>query len=138
LYSGSIALTIATVAALGVGCAHGSRHTSSAAAAGTRTSVERTTRPRSSSQAITIEELATVSATTAYEVVLQLRPGFLRRIPGTEPVVYIDGLAAGSTSTLSMIPVRVIAEIRYMRPSETMVDHGSVHPGGVIVVRTRR
>lgn len=99
-----------------------------------------------SSDPITGEEIQQISATDAYQVVEQLRPRWLRfrgRVSlqnprAGEPLVYLDGLRHGRTESLRGISTDWIAEIRYLTAADATTRFGTGHPGGVILVSTRR
>ena len=87
-------------------------------------------------------EFADITAFSAYDIVLRLRPEYLRatRVIGggfVEPVVHIDGIAIGSVAALKELNPNVVAEIRYVTTPESYTLHGPRHEGPVIVVRTR-
>jgi hypothetical protein len=82
---------------------------------------------------------------TAFDVVQQLRPEFLRtrgsasvRDPTpVEAVVYLDGVRLGAPSALRGISKVTLKEIRYMDANEATMQYGTGHRGGAIVVTTR-
>lgn len=96
---------------------------------------------------IVLGDLAKVHGTTAADAVRQLRPEFLRaggrRLtpPGSpvSPSVYVNGRYAGGTDVLSLIPLRVLIEIRYVDAVAAKGLFGSYCPcdAGAILVRTR-
>ena len=108
-----------------------------------------------SSYVITAEEIATVDASTAFDVVQKLRPQFLRDRgststrsgaaegtgqPGTTAagvLVYIDSAPGGSVDALRGIAASSIREIRYLSAADATTKYGTGHPVGVIEVRTR-
>ena len=89
-------------------------------------------------------EVATSTGVNAYEIVSQLRPGFLHGRGHTSvlltdrdlPVLYVDDVLLGSVERLREFAPRQIDEIRYLSASEAQVKWGSGHPGGVILLRT--
>ena len=94
-------------------------------------------------QTLTSAEFATVRASSAYELVFQLRPDFLRTVPGDtgaqiHPTVFIDESAAGPLPLLSDIPAIITARIVYHPPAVAAKHYGPGHPAGIIDVRTRR
>jgi hypothetical protein len=94
-------------------------------------------------QTLTSAEFATVRASSAYELVFQLRPDFLRTVPGDtgariHPTVFIDDSPAGPLPVLSDIPAIITARIHYLPPAEAARHYGPGHAAGIIDVRTRR
>ena len=98
---------------------------------------------------IRAEEIATVQAANAYDIVAKLRSEFLRsRGPITaargrnDPpsvTVFIDGVEAGPIDqTLRQIPASDVVEIRLYRAADAATKYGSRHNGGVVDVKTRR
>lgn len=94
---------------------------------------------------ITAAEVQEINVTTVYEAIMQLRPHFLQsrgqtsiRDPSAgEPVVYVNGVRYGSTSTLQGLRAMDVAEIRFLSASDATTRYGTGHVGGVIEVRTR-
>lgn len=96
---------------------------------------------------ITTEEIAAVTqAGTAYDVVQQLRPEYLRTrglrsMNATEPagaVVYVDNVRRGGPETLRSIPRENVLDIRYLNGADATTMYGTGHGDGAILVRTRR
>jgi hypothetical protein len=100
----------------------------------------------SSADDITEEEIATISASNAYEVIRRLRGNFLSvrgrtTLMGTssaEPTVYVDDQAYGPVSSLRTIPASQVAHIRLYRSWEATTKYGTGNMGGVIAVTTKR
>jgi hypothetical protein len=98
---------------------------------------------RGSSDILTREEISTSSASTAYEVLQQLRPRFLRSRGVTSiqnpvpayPVVYMNDIHHGDLDTLRTIRVDEIDEIRYISAADATTRWGTGHGGGVIQIR---
>jgi hypothetical protein len=94
---------------------------------------------------ITYQEMEPLRVPTAFDVVQQLRPEFLRtrgsasvRDPTpVEAVVYLDGVRLGAPATLRGISKETLKEIRYMDANEATLQYGTGHRGGAIVVTTR-
>ena len=92
-------------------------------------------------------EIANVGQETLQDVVLRLRPDWLRWNPtsrtnteaAARATVYTDGIYSGETEVLRMIPSEVVIDARYLPPVEARNRFGSAcHcAGGVILVRTR-
>lgn len=94
---------------------------------------------------ITSEEIQPLQVASAYEVVQQLRPEYLRtrgaRGMAGQPetaVVYVDGVRQGGTGYLRQIPKETVMEVRYMNANDATTMYGTGHSGGAIIVRTRR
>lgn len=100
---------------------------------------------------ITAEEIASISASNAYEVVQRLRSQWLitRGAAGTrEPtlegglsggiVVYLDGVRRGGVDALREIPVEQIRELRYIDAKDATTRYGTGHTSGVIEVYSKR
>jgi hypothetical protein len=92
-------------------------------------------------------EITNVGQETLQDVVLRLRPDWLRWNPtsrgNVEPAarasVYTDGIYSGETEVLRTIPTEVVIDARYLPPVEARNRFGSACHcgGGVILVRTR-
>jgi hypothetical protein len=94
---------------------------------------------------ITRPEITETRAGTAYEVVQQLRPDFLRGRPsgtGTSvvnmfPVVYLDGTRLGELEQMRTIPAAIVLTIQLISASDATTRWGTGYPAGVIEVKTR-
>ena len=96
------------------------------------------------------DEIATVQAANAYDIVAKLRSEFLRsrgpittaRGQATTPppiTVFVDGIEAGAAEvTLQHIPASQVTEIRLYKATDAVTKYGSRHNGGVIEVLTTR
>lgn len=123
---------LAVVAGLGVVVACGSQ-------GGTRQASPRQT------DRITFEEIEPLRVRSAFDVVQQLRPEYLRTrgSPSVnnptpqEAVVYVDGVRMGPPATLRQVAKEALLEIRYMNPNEATTQYGTGHRGGAIIVTTR-
>lgn len=101
---------------------------------------------RPTTSVLTGEEIRGSTALTAFDVVQQLRPQYLRargqrtlqRADAGEPVIYVDNLRAGGIDALRTIRAGEIEEIRYLTPSEATTRYGTGHLGGAIAVVLRR
>jgi len=98
-------------------------------------------------QLITEEEVVASLATTAYEIIRNLRPNFLsyrgetsfdRRTTRPYPNVYVDDQVYGPISILQSIPASDVSSIRLYRSWEAMTKYGTGNGGGVIAISTRR
>ncbi|HEX9129358.1 MAG TPA: hypothetical protein VF850_09365 [Gemmatimonadaceae bacterium] len=97
-------------------------------------------------QLITEEEVVASLATTAYEVIHNLRPNFLSYRGETSfdkntsrpyPNVYVDDQPYGPVSILRSIPASDVSSIRLYRSWEATTKFGSGNAGGVIAISTR-
>lgn len=99
---------------------------------------------RGSSEVLTREEIRTSSATTAYELLQQLRPQFLRSrgAMGVQdprpvyPIVYLNDIRHGSLDILRSIGVEEILDVRFIGAADATTRWGTGHAGGVILIRT--
>ncbi len=99
-------------------------------------------RPRTSNNVITREELSALEVTTAYEAVERLRPHFLRgRGPTsirntqvTRPVVFVGGVRAGGPEALYRVLLTQVYEIRFLNAADATTRFGTDHAGGAILV----
>lgn len=138
-----LALTLIALSALSTGCARPAQYSASLPSRLTSPSTVLETRLAPMTHTITGAEAGAVALSSAYEVVSRLRPEFLRRENDgmgrlIEPMVYVDGIAAGPVWILSDIPANKIAEIRYVTPEDAFLEHGPRHAGGIIAVKMRR
>ena len=90
-------------------------------------------------------ELNATPVNSLYEALQRTRPEILRpRVargvpPGYRlPPVYLNGFLAGGVETLNTIPLRVVAEVRYIGEIEARTQFPGPHPVGAILVTTRR
>ncbi|MGD8277910.1 MAG: hypothetical protein PVH00_07780 [Gemmatimonadota bacterium] len=98
------------------------------------------------SNLISSDEIAAVNAATATDIIRQLRPNWLRargpvstsRAVPELPVVYVDNVRTGDTSSLDRIPSHNIAEIRFLVGRDATTMYGMDHGGGAILVKTKR
>lgn len=98
------------------------------------------------SSVITQEEIAGSLASNAYDAVMMLRSNFLMSRGATGlrngaarlPTVFVDGIEHGPVSSLRVIPVAAVEEIRLLRSWEATTLYGTGHMAGVIAVTTRR
>jgi hypothetical protein len=95
---------------------------------------------------ITQEEIASVQAQTAYDIIKKRRANFLSyrgetslyNTSSPEPTVYVDDQMYGPLSILASIPAQQVASIRLYRAWEATTRYGTGNMGGVIAVYTRR
>lgn len=91
---------------------------------------------------ITAEEIAAARGGTAWEVVSELRPEFLRPqrsgSTASSPVVYLDGSRLGDLDRLRTIGVSSIDRIQFINATDATTRWGTGHMGGVILLHSRR
>ena len=95
---------------------------------------------------ITEAEIASSSATTAYEAVHRLRGNFLSNRGKTTilgkssamPIVYLDGVRFGEVNSLRNISATTVQAIRLYRAWEAQQKYGNDVMGGVIEVTTKQ
>jgi hypothetical protein len=103
------------------------------------------TQSRGSRDVLTAEEISRASGMTAYDVIQQLRPQFLRIRSGrsiqgsgqAEPVIYVDNIRSGGLAALRSIRAESVEEIRYIGASDATTRFGTGHMAGAILVRLR-
>lgn len=94
---------------------------------------------------ITKDEIDLSSASTAYELIYNLRNIWLRptRIHSINfgndvyPIVYVGGHKFGVISSLRSIPKNSIAQIEFLRPDEALTKLGPEHLGGAIIITNK-
>lgn len=94
---------------------------------------------------ITEEEILSVNATTAYDVIARLRAEYLRNrgptsllLPSrSQPTVFLNEQLYGSIDTLKEIRSSDLAEIRFYEGPDAITKFGSQYSGGVIQLVTR-
>ncbi len=93
---------------------------------------------------ITLEEIERTTGSTAYDLILKLRPFWIRgRGPrsinrNTEaqyPMIYLNGQKFGNIDTLSEITNTNITEIKFLSPSDATIRYGVNHGGGAILIK---
>lgn len=90
-----------------------------------------------------VEEV-TPQYSTAYEVVQNLRPLWLRKRGATsimregDIAVYIDGTRYGTPDDLRTISITSVGSMRFLPPSEATNRYGTGHTHGAIMVSTKR
>jgi len=86
-----------------------------------------------------------VSATTAWDIVVALRPTFLRSrgqasfnpAAKSEPTVFLENVEVGAPPSLKQIQASQVAEIRFIEGWDTEAKFGPGFRAGVIQVLTR-
>lgn len=107
--------------------------------------------PRSSPDLITTAEINSTTAASAYDLVLRLRPNWLRQgrpasigggaISRQVLVVYLDGNRLGGVETLRTLSANGIRSMQFLSATRAAVvlrDPGSEALAGAIVVNTRQ
>lgn len=98
---------------------------------------------RSGRNLLTRADVEASQQTTAYEVIRQERPTWLRvRGPNSftdmNPiVVYVDGMRYGGLEVLKTISTLVVARMRFYAASEAQSRFGLDHTNGAIEITTR-
>ena len=100
-------------------------------------------RPR---EIITAEEIESVNARDAFDVIKKLRANFLSyrgktslmNTSSPEPIVFVDDQAYGPISSLRTIPASQIFSIRLYRSWEATQKYGTGLMGGVIAIDTKQ
>lgn len=123
---GSLALVLLTAACSGVG--------------GTRMG------PPSNPNVVGRDEMDASSAANAYDLVVQVRPNWLRgrgtpSIRNREielPIVYLEDRRQGPLEVLRSFPTSSISELRYIDGTTATTRFGIGHGGGVIQVVPRK
>lgn len=93
---------------------------------------------------ITSDEIATVNASDAYQLIQELRPNFLRTQGGVSPhndtppvpLVYVDGVHTGDVTNLRNVPATGIVSIEYLNGMMATQRFGTVAGGGAILITT--
>jgi hypothetical protein len=94
---------------------------------------------------VSLPEIQTVRAESAFDLVQKTRPNFLLSrgmttilgLSSNLPTVYLDGMRYGPITSLKDIPASSVAEIRLYTAAES-AQFGMGNVGGVLSVRTRR
>jgi outer membrane cobalamin receptor len=101
---------------------------------------------RGSGPVIGQEAIEQVAANNAYDIVHTLRPSWLRSRGSISiqnpqagyPVVYVDGISFGDLTTLRQISREEVQRIEFVSAHDATTRYGTGHPGGIIMVITRR
>lgn len=95
---------------------------------------------------LTAAEISQSGGATAYEVIAQLRPEFLRSrgisslLAATAPtaVVYMDNVQVGGLDVLRTVGAQAISRVEYLSASDATTRFGTDHTGGAILISTKR
>jgi hypothetical protein len=103
-------------------------------------------RSGSSPDLISAEDLEGMSVSSAYEAIRRLRPRWLTT-RGTQsiqdssagqPVVFVDDIRFGDTSSLQSMRISDIVSIRYINARDATTRFGTGYSGGIISVSMKR
>ncbi|HEX7118982.1 MAG TPA: hypothetical protein VF212_09350 [Longimicrobiales bacterium] len=89
------------------------------------------------------DEIATVQAANAFELIRRLRPHFLRLSGAVslrgdgDIVVYVDGIRQGGLASLRSIPAAGITRIERLSATDATTRLGTGHVYGAILIATR-
>lgn len=96
---------------------------------------------------LTLEEIqaSRTNGWTAYDVIAQLRPEFLRSrgpsslrdIAPVRAVVYVDGMKYGQIGSLRTVNASQIQYIQYINAADATTRFGTDHLGGAILIATK-
>jgi hypothetical protein len=94
---------------------------------------------QSSSAIWTSDAISKTNARTAYDLVEQLRPIFLRPPFGTDPTnVYVDGMLIGGVAELSTISARSLQQMQFFSAMEAAGRYGRIGTYAPAIVLTTR
>ncbi|MDT8340120.1 MAG: hypothetical protein RQ751_01290 [Longimicrobiales bacterium] len=95
--------------------------------------------PRSSADVIPAAELRPFDTYSAYDAVNRLRPQWLRsRVPGQDPVVFMNGSELGGPEALRSVQVSTLVEIRFRNGRDATTRYGTGYGGGAIEMVSQR
>lgn len=109
------------------------------AACGARRPAGETPSPGRNPDVLTLEDIQqgqNQGTASAYDLIIRMRPNWLRSPNGFPVTVFVDRQRIGSVRELSRIPLAAIAHIRKYGPSEASVEFGRNNGGGSIAVTT--
>ena len=132
-----ILITVLSAAVVGADCASGGRAASTVTAANAARGTTGASR-----YLVTEQELTNAGDRSAYEVLQQVRPSFLRSRdiqttsnPYPAPVdVFVDGGRTEGLDALKNIRASTVKEMRFYEPQDANTKFGTGHNGGVIAV----
>jgi hypothetical protein len=94
---------------------------------------------QSSSTIWASDAISRTNARTAYDLVEQLRPTFVRPPFGTEPAsVYLDGILIGGVAELSTVSAGSLRQIQFFSALEAVGRYGRVGTHAPAIVLTTR
>lgn len=92
---------------------------------------------------ITVEEIQENAARNAYDLIRNIRPGWLRprarvTLAGATPVaVYLDGVRTGGPEALYEVQTQQISAANFLDGPSATQRFGTDHGGGAILITTR-
>lgn len=86
---------------------------------------------------ITSQDLVPYATQNAYEAISRLRRFWLQGSGGYTPRVFVNGVEMGGAPSLDQYRADMVAEMRFVRPTEAMAQFGPDYAGGVIQVTLR-
>jgi hypothetical protein len=86
---------------------------------------------------ITSQELIPYATQNVYEAVSRLRRFWIQGSGGFTPRVFVNDVEVGGAPSLDQYRCDMVAEIRYVRPTDAMQQYGPDYQGGVIKVTLR-
>ncbi|MGQ0537305.1 MAG: hypothetical protein ACT4R6_00025 [Gemmatimonadaceae bacterium] len=116
-----------------------------AAAACSSSGTVRERAQRTRPNAITQEEIARVTASTALDLIQKLRPQYLRRIPISlegrpyaTAAVFVDNVQFGQLDALRLVPAATVREVQYIDAGDATIRYGTGYPAGAILILTKQ
>ncbi len=97
----------------------------------------------SNAPTITVEEIQENAARNAYDLIRNIRPGWLRprarvTLSGATPVaVYLDGVRTGGPEALYEVQTQQISAANFLDGPSATQRFGTDHGGGAILITTR-
>ena len=104
---------------------------------------QRSSSAHSKTRLLAVEEIRSVERSTAYDLVVSLRPMWFRnrdlksQTLDSNVIVYFNNMRLGGKETLRSIDARSVASIEYFNAVEAGLKWGPDHRYSVIQVRTR-
>jgi len=86
---------------------------------------------------ITGEDLAPYATYNLYDAVSRLRRFWLQGSGGRSPRVFVNNNEIGGAPSLEDYASDMVAQVRYIQPTDAMTQYGPDYAGGVIQVTLR-
>ncbi len=86
---------------------------------------------------ITAQELAPYATYNLYDTVSRLRRFWIQGSGGRSPRLFVNGMEVGGAPSLQEYQSDMVAEIRFVQPTDAMTQFGPDYAGGVIQVTLR-
>jgi hypothetical protein len=86
---------------------------------------------------LTAEDLAPYATQNLYEAVRRLRRFWVQGSGGRSPRVFVNGVEMGGAPSLQEYQSDMVAEVRFVQPTDAMTQYGPDYAGGVINVTLR-